>query len=379
MGASTQWMLSHALFSSNKIDDGTHLLLKTIAKEISLDSCRTALDIGCGTGILGGAVQSRFPHIHTTVQDRDALALNITAENYRKNNLKEPALQTGLALEGIEESYDLILSNIPAKIGTPVLKKLITDIPAYLTDPDAGSGTAAVVVISSLKTEVEDILNDTEAHVTFTEHSKNYSVFHFQGKRAAIPEFDFSPYIRGRNRFNYKKSSYSLETVYNLPDFDMLSYRDISLFSCLNRHPVSGSIAVYNPGQGHIPVYLTGQRRLKEISLFSRDLLQLKISELNLADKNVEYQSRHIPFPEALTELNLPRRSHIAVYTEKIPGVSPGRYWHCPEQLLDKNGTVSFTGQSAEIFLLTKESPAHYTSIDSIKHRGFRTVLYQKT
>ena len=80
-GRDLAFHLSHALFSSYDIDDGTRLLLKTLAQKTDLGSLRSALDIGCGVGVIGAAVAAQAPSAEVVMQDRDALAAAFAREN----------------------------------------------------------------------------------------------------------------------------------------------------------------------------------------------------------------------------------------------------------------------------------------------------------
>ena len=63
MGERLFFDLSHALFSSFKIDDGSRLLMKTLAKQVNLAEVNSLIDVGCGVGTLGLALKKTLsPH-----------------------------------------------------------------------------------------------------------------------------------------------------------------------------------------------------------------------------------------------------------------------------------------------------------------------------
>jgi SAM-dependent methyltransferase len=149
--------LSLGLFSSAGVDAGTRLLLTILSDELDAlppekAGCsaspegagfwqgqnvpRRILDAGCGAGIIGVCAARALaeqdggpaPALHVRAQDRDALAALFTAYNARRNGVASGAFSahTEPLLAGPPESrWDLILSNIPAKAGRPVLEDFV--------------------------------------------------------------------------------------------------------------------------------------------------------------------------------------------------------------------------------------------------------------
>lgn len=134
-GCGLSFFLSHGLFSSYAIDAGTSLLLKLIAQHKIAEGKRSLIDIGCGAGVIGLSIKKRHPEINATLQDRDALAVAFSQAAARRNGLlpdgaeESPDLRFAgaLAFEGQEgRTFDLIVSNWPAKAGIPVLKEFFS-------------------------------------------------------------------------------------------------------------------------------------------------------------------------------------------------------------------------------------------------------------
>jgi 16S rRNA G1207 methylase RsmC len=137
-GLDLEFLLSHALFSSFEVDAGTKLLLKTLAQRVDLDSVRTVLDEGTGTGVIGVAIGARYPEANVLCRDRDALALAFTEANWRLATGSDPKADAGPNLRfrteggllglGLEDrNFDLVASNVPAKAGNPVLERFFMD------------------------------------------------------------------------------------------------------------------------------------------------------------------------------------------------------------------------------------------------------------
>ena len=125
--------MSQFLFSSFSIDSGSNLLIKAIADNINIQGLSGVLDIGCGTGVLGIALKKINENISLYALDRDSIAVNFTEYNLKVNDLNNNHVEGGLAFpETGSILFDLIVSNLPAKAGLPVLEYIITNAPEYL-------------------------------------------------------------------------------------------------------------------------------------------------------------------------------------------------------------------------------------------------------
>ncbi|CRF51061.1 Ribosomal protein L11 methyltransferase [Helicobacter heilmannii] len=89
--------------------ESTRLLLQAFSPLIL--SGQVALDVGCGSGILGLALAKKGAKVHLC--DIDPLALEETKKNFAKNHATYEKLWLG-SIEG--ENYDLIVVNIVASV-----------------------------------------------------------------------------------------------------------------------------------------------------------------------------------------------------------------------------------------------------------------------
>ena len=135
------------LFSPREIDPGTRLLLDQVRPGVA-DRC---LDLGCGYGPIGLCLAARAPAGSVMLVDRDFVAVDYARANARRNGLDqvEARLSNGFdQLEGMR--FDLVASNLPAKVGREMLRILIEDAHAHL-EP---GGRFVCVIISGLRTAV---------------------------------------------------------------------------------------------------------------------------------------------------------------------------------------------------------------------------------
>ena len=307
-GHTLRLALSQSLFSSYDVDTGSRLLLASVARQLAEQPgeqrrLQSILDLGCGTGVLGLALAKRFAAA-VTARDRDALALAVTAHNAAANGI-ECATRGGLDttdFDGAREpaGYQLVVANLPAKAGAPVLARLL----AGAAEAAVPGGRVAVVVVANLAEAVRRAFSAV-AELIHEQRGRGHTVFHGRPRRpfAPAPAAALAAYRRHRGEVTVAGLSYPLATVYGLPDFDTPSHLTQLTAALLQRSsalppaaPAAWSILAWNPGQGHLPVWLARVRRAAEgapppselrFTLVSRDALQLLAARANLTGNGV--------------------------------------------------------------------------------------------
>ncbi len=283
MGKELSFRLSHALFSSFDVDEGTRLLLKTVAQRVDLGRVHTAADIGCGVGVIGACLRAVSPGCEVLLQDRDALAVAFARENWQANRLGAAHVDCGLAFwRQRDRAFDLVVSNLPAKAGRPVLESFFRQAVRCLTP----GGTIAIVIVATLADLARSAVDRMGCTVRHAESTRDYCVLHVAKGDAepapAVPD-DIGPYIRAKNRFTHAGTSYELETAYSLPDFDTIGYGLALQMDLLSDIAGGIKMLIWNPGQGHLPVWLSKRRSPpQEISIAARDCLECEITSRNM-------------------------------------------------------------------------------------------------
>jgi 16S rRNA G1207 methylase RsmC len=136
--------VANTLFSSFKIDQGTDLLLRTI----DVAPPHQILDLGCGYGVMGIVLARCFPGAQVTMVDNDLLAVRYACHNCALNNTPNTQVIGSVGLEQAPAGpYDLIVSNIPAKIGDDAIEQEFILAPLERLRP---GGEFWFVVISGL-------------------------------------------------------------------------------------------------------------------------------------------------------------------------------------------------------------------------------------
>ncbi|MGE4535185.1 methyltransferase [Halomonas sp.] len=143
LGSEHLTLASHpGVFGHGKLDDGTRLLIETLAGEgrTSGDVLGDVLDMGCGDGILAAWLARRGARV--TAVDVNAFAVEATRRSLAANGLAGEALP-GETLESDvysalgERTFDAIVSNPPfhqeRAIDYGPAARLIEQAPAHLT------------------------------------------------------------------------------------------------------------------------------------------------------------------------------------------------------------------------------------------------------
>ncbi len=132
------------LFSPRAIDTGSQLLLDFIdIKET--DNC---LDLGCGYGILGLSLALWAPQGKTLLVDKDFVAVNYSEKNRQLNHIENAECFLSNGFDQIPgQQFDIIVSNIPAKVGKEMLYIYLFDALKYLKP----GGSFYIVTITGLR------------------------------------------------------------------------------------------------------------------------------------------------------------------------------------------------------------------------------------
>lgn len=285
---------SQALFSSQDIDLGTKHLLRTLSDE-NYDNYEKVLDLGSGYGPIGIALKSARPSSIVHMVDKDALAISYSKQNSKINNVSDIQTYGSLGYDNVsDKDFDLIASNIPAKVGNEVLSHMLKDA-RYFLKP---GGRVAVVVIDAIGEYISKVLSDPEIKIVFHKRWPGHLVFHYEFLPSVSSKqansFEKGIYDRSEKQITLNNTQALLKTTYNLAEFDTLSFETELLLKSLktiNKTQLD-NVIVFNPGQGFIPVALSKITTVNRIHLMDRDLQSLKISHKNLIDN--DYSSKNI-------------------------------------------------------------------------------------
>ncbi len=168
-GHSLEYHTTWGLFSPKAIDEGSRLLLDNIEVNATDDT----LDLGCGYGPLGLTLAKLAPQGTSVLVDKDFVAVEYSRKNARVNNIlnTEIFLSNGFDQVG-ERSFDLIVSNLPAKTGKELYYLYFYDALVRMK-PGA---RFYVVTISGLRKFVQRAFNEVFGNYTKVKQGKTYTV-----------------------------------------------------------------------------------------------------------------------------------------------------------------------------------------------------------
>jgi len=413
----TEWNLSFALsmglFSSNRIDTGTGQLLRHAAEHIDFSKIHRVIDTGCGVGVIGITLKKAFPHLAVTSLDRDALALEVTRENAERNSVDittRPGLDILTAGEASlllppEQPCDLIITNIPAKAGKPVLRRFFQNGAASLTE----KGLLAFVIVAPLRETAETLLKETGFTILTSEHHTAHSVFTAELSQEAkaadrVPDTSFpGPYARHeRQLFARGNLSYFLTTVFDIPGFDTIPHDALLTARSwppaglpASRQPAGHApphnFLFWNPGQGHTAVSVIASEYARNPEspgsvkgppltciVAGRDLLALLITRKNITDHYPETPCRllHLPGIDYLSDhLQTAAVDAVFIDPDTIPGTSFAQLMDSSlPDILSPRGSILIAGKSSEIGKIISSSQV-FSCCWSKKTKGFRASL----
>lgn len=169
-GKELQFQTTWGLFSPREIDEGTHLLLK----HMNVNSGDYCLDLGCGYGPVGLAMAAQAPEGKTFLLDKDFVAVEYSNKNAELNGLSnaQAVLSNGFNQVDKSQSYDVIASNIPAKVGKELLTLLLHDAKDLLKP----GGQFYVVTVNGLRMFMKRNFNEVFGNYKKLKQGSHYTV-----------------------------------------------------------------------------------------------------------------------------------------------------------------------------------------------------------
>ncbi len=157
------------LFSPRAIDDGSKMLLGYLDIEASYN----CLDLGCGYGVLGLHMAKAAPQGQTLLVDKDFVAVDYSEKNRIANKIDNARCQLSNGFDQIPvQQFDLIVSNIPAKVGKEMLYIYLFDALAYLKP----GGSFYIVTITGLRQFFKRGFHEVFGHYEKVKQGKTYTV-----------------------------------------------------------------------------------------------------------------------------------------------------------------------------------------------------------
>jgi 16S rRNA (guanine1207-N2)-methyltransferase len=130
-GRPFEFLTSSGMFSKNRIDLGTRLLVECM----TLPERGCILDIGCGYGPVGIAAATFRPEVQVIMADVNHRAAWFAKQNTEMNCLSNVEVRVGNLYRPVEDfAFDCVLSNPPVSAGMSTVKAIICEAPKHMAD-----------------------------------------------------------------------------------------------------------------------------------------------------------------------------------------------------------------------------------------------------
>ena len=160
---------SFGVFSPREIDEGTQLLLKYLEVEQGFD----CLDLGCGYGPIGIWMARKSQTGKVIMVDKDFVAVEHAQTNIQKNKVENAVAKLSNGFSALnEEKFDLIVSNIPAKVGNEMLYLFLYDAYHHLKP----GGKFVVVTVNGLRHFCKRTFNEVFGNYKKDKQGKAYTI-----------------------------------------------------------------------------------------------------------------------------------------------------------------------------------------------------------
>lgn len=118
------------VFSKNKIDEGSRLLVETFFKYGKKNL--NVLDVGCGIGFIGITL-SKIMKSNVDMIDINNRAIHLTKMNIKENKVDANVFYSNI-YENITKKYDVIITNPPIRAGKKVYLTILEESFNYLKE-----------------------------------------------------------------------------------------------------------------------------------------------------------------------------------------------------------------------------------------------------
>ncbi len=292
LGQAWRFEAAPGLFSPDRVDDGTRLLLD----HLPASPPSHVLDMGCGYGALGLPVARAFPNARCTLVDRDLLAVECARHNANAAGLSNVHAMGSLGYRDITQGpFDWVLCNVPARIGRQGVGYLMAEGASRLTP----QGVLMVVVIRDLAPVVVS-LKDTLSWIGLSHVASGarHDVFSLPSMNAPGHEHE-NLYVLDTVAYAMDGQNRSLVRPHDInEDPGHLKAGMPLLLECLPRAP--GRCLVVRGGYGAAAVLLA--LRGGQVTAVDRDLMGTTYTRRNAAFCQVEVRTQDTVWPARALE-----------------------------------------------------------------------------
>jgi 16S rRNA (guanine1207-N2)-methyltransferase len=123
------FVVDQGVFSSRGLDPGTALLIENLA----IGRADRVLDLGCGWGAVGIAAAKAARGGHVVLTEVNRRAAHLAEKNLARNSVTNAEVRVGPDFAPVaRETFDLIATNPPYRIGRPHVLRLLSEARDHL-------------------------------------------------------------------------------------------------------------------------------------------------------------------------------------------------------------------------------------------------------
>ena len=158
------------IFSPREVDAGTQLLMKYI-KINPNDDC---FDLGCGYGPIGLTMAKLAPNGQTLLVDKDFMAVEYSNKNAALNHIHNAQAQLSNGFQHVDHAlkFNVIASNVPAKVGKEMMSLMLHDAHQALKN----DGRLYLVTVNGLRQYMKRNLKEIFGNYKKLKQGKAYTI-----------------------------------------------------------------------------------------------------------------------------------------------------------------------------------------------------------
>lgn len=158
------------IFSPREIDDGTRLLMK----HIKINADNDCFDLGCGYGPIGLTMAKLASNGKTLLVDKDFMAVEFSNKNATLNNITNAKAILSNGFQHIDKqlTFDVIASNVPAKVGKEMMSLMLHDAHQHLKK----EGRLYLVTVNGLRQYMKRNLKEIFGNYKKVKQGKTYTI-----------------------------------------------------------------------------------------------------------------------------------------------------------------------------------------------------------
>ena len=172
-GKEFRFVANDGVFAKKRVDFGTNVLINSLEDL----SNKKVLDMGCGVGTIGILIAKGFNKTKVLMCDVNKKAVELASANIINNNVTNAKAVESNLYEGIDESFDVIVSNPPIRAGKQIVHGVVKEGYNYLND----GGFIYIVIQKKQGAEsMKKVMEETFGNVTIVNKENGYMVYKSQ-------------------------------------------------------------------------------------------------------------------------------------------------------------------------------------------------------